>query len=126
MNTIYKSIGIELADAKIFENNFEINNLKNSLLLLPPSLNNKNYLKKFKKVQTGFASGWMSIRALKKRSGFDKGFTISDHADWNGLIKTIKESKATRVFLNHGDGESLAKFLIEKENLNIKKLDKVK
>tara|TARA_Y100001933_G_scaffold154439_1_gene152747 strand:+ start:909 stop:1898 length:990 start_codon:yes stop_codon:yes gene_type:complete len=126
MNTIYKKLGIELAEAKIFDNDLEINNLENSLLLLPPLLNNKNFLKKFKNVQTSFASGWMSIKALKRRSGFDKGFTISDHADWNGLIKTIKESEAKRVFLNHGDGESLANFLRDKENLNIKQLNKVK
>ena len=126
MNMIYKSLGIELAETTIFDNDLEINSLKNSLLLLPPSLNNRNFLKKFKRVQTGFASGWMSIRALKKRSGFDKGFIISDHADWNGLIKTIKESKAKRVFLNHGDGESLANFLREKEGLNIKQLKELK
>ena len=126
MNGIYKSLGIELAETKVYDKNLEINNPKNSLLLLPPSLNNKNFLKKFKMVQTGFASGWMSIRALKKRSGFDKGFIISDHADWNGLIKTIKESKAERVFLNHGDGESLANFLRDKEALNIKQLKEVK
>jgi len=126
MNTVYKTLGIELADSNIFDNDIVTNNLTNSLLLLPPSLNNKNFLKKFKKVQTGFASGWMSIRALKKRSGFDKGFTISDHADWNGLIKTIKESEAKSIFLNHGDGESLANFLREKEDLNIKQLKEVK
>ena len=126
MNIIYEKLGIELVETMIFDNDLEINNLKDSLLLLPPSLNNKNYLKKFKRLQTGFASGWMSIRALKKRSGFDKGFTISDHADWNGLIKTIKESEAKRVFLNHGEGESLANFLRDKEGLNIKKLNEVK
>ena len=126
MNIIYKRLGIELTESKIFDNDLEINNLKNSLLLLPPSLNNKNFLKKFKSYQTGFASGWMSIRAFKKRSGFDKGFTISDHADWNGLIKTIKESEAKRVFLNHGDGESLANFLRDKEGLDIKQLNEVK
>ncbi len=126
INMIYKKLGIELIETKNFDNNIEINNLKNSLLLLPPSLNNKNFLKKFKKMQTGFASGWMSIRALKKRSGFDKGFTISDHADWNGLIKTIKESEAKSIFLNHGDGESLAKYLRENEDINIKPLNEVK
>ena len=125
MNTIYKKLGIELAEAKIFDNDLEINSLKNSLLLLPPLLNNKNFLKKFKNVQTSFASGWMSIKALKRRSGFDKGFTISDHADWNGLIKTIKESEAKKVFLNHGDGESLANFLRDKEGLDIKQLNEV-
>jgi len=126
MNIIYENLGIELSKTKVFDNEIDINNLKNTLLLMPPSLNNKNFLKKFKKVQTSFASGWMSIRALKKRSGFDKGFSISDHADWNGLIKTIKESEAKRVFLNHGDGESLANFLREKENLNINQLNEVK
>ena len=126
INEIYKSLEIELAETKVYDKDLEINNLKNSLLLLPPSLKNKNFLKKFKRVQTGFASGWMSIRALKKRSGFDKGFIISDHADWNGLIKTIKESKAKRVFLNHGDGESLANFLRDKEDINIKQLKEVK
>jgi len=125
MNTIYRNLGIDLVETKIFDNNLEVNNLKNSLILLPPSLNNKNFLKKFKRVQTSFASGWMSIRALKKRSGFDKGFAISDHADWNGLIKTIRESKAKRVFLNHGDGESLANYLRNKKNLNINQLNEV-
>ena len=126
MNLIYKTLGIELTETKQYDIDLEINNLKNSLLLLPPSLNNKNFLRKFKNVRTGFASGWMSIRALKKRSGFDKGFTISDHADWNGLINTIKESKAKRVFLNHGDGEPLAKFLRDKEGLDIKQLNETK
>ena len=128
MNKVYKSLGIELAEAKKYDHDIDlkINNLKNSLLILPPSLNNKKFLRKFKNVRTGFASGWMSIRALKKRSGFDKGFTISDHADWNGLIKTIKESEAKRVFLNHGDGESLANFLRDKEGLDIKQLNEVK
>tara|TARA_Y100001978_G_scaffold9018_1_gene7520 strand:+ start:1096 stop:1938 length:843 start_codon:yes stop_codon:yes gene_type:complete len=75
MNIIYKSLGIKLVETKTFHNDLEINNLKNCLLLLPPSLNNKNFLKKFKNVQTSFASGWMSIRALKKRSGFDNGIS---------------------------------------------------
>ena len=126
MNIIYKKLGIELEEAKLFNNDIEINNIKNSLLLLPPSLNNRNFLKKFNRVQTGFASGWMSIRALKKRSGYDKGFTISDHADWKGLIKTIRESEAKRVFLNHGEGEYLANFLRDKEDLNIQQLNEVK
>ena len=126
MNMIYQKLGIELTEAKIFDNELQINNFKNSLLLLPPSLNNKNFLKQFKNVKTSFASGWMSIRAFKKRSGFDKGFPISDHADWNGLIKTIKESEAKTIFLNHGDGESLSNFLREKDDLNIKHLNRVK
>ena len=119
INKVYRNLGINIDEVNIFDKAVNFNELKNSLLLLPPSLNNKKFLKRFKKVQTGFASGWMSIRALRKRSGYDKGFPISDHADWNGLIKTIRESKAQRIFLNHGDGEYLAKYLSDKYNLNI-------
>ena len=126
MIKVYKKLGIELPETKIIDKDLETNNLRNSLLLLPPSLNKNDFLRKFKSVETGFASGWMSIRALKKRSGFDKGFIISDHADWNGLIKTIKESEAKKVFLNHGDGESLANYLNFKEGIDIKPLNQEK
>ena len=126
MNKVYKELGIELPETKIIDKDLETNNLRNSLLLLPPSLNKNDFLRKFKSVETGFASGWMSIRALKKRSGFDKGFIISDHADWNGLIKTIKESEAKKVFLNHGDGESLANYLNCKEGIDVKPLNQEK
>ena len=121
INEIYKNLGINLLEIKPFENNSN-HLLHNDLILLPPSLNNEKFLKQFKKVQTGFASGWMSIRALRKRSGFDKGFAISDHADWNGLVKTILESKAQTVFLNHGDGESLAKYIRNKHKIEINSL----
>ena len=122
INSIYRRIGINIIDTKIFEKNSKNESKEGSLFLLPPSLNNKRFLKRFDKYQTAFASGWMSIRALRKRSGFDKGFILSDHADWNALVKTIKESKATKVFLNHGDGENLAKFLNETENIDIEEL----
>ena len=68
----------------------------------------------------------MLIRALKNRSGYDKGFAISDHSDWNGLIKTIKNSQAKKVFLDHGDGESLAKYLSIEENIEIESFKTMK
>ena len=61
----------------------------------------------------------MSIRALRKRSGYDKGFAISDHADWDGIIEVVKRSKANNVFFHHGDSEALSKYLVEKESINV-------
>ena len=61
----------------------------------------------------------MSIRALRKRSGYDKGFAISDHADWEGILELVKKSEAKNVFFHHGDGESISKYLIEKESINV-------
>jgi len=78
-----------------------------------------SYLKNFKNIQTAFASGWMSIRALRKRSGYDKGFAISDHADWDGILEVVKKSEAKNIFFHHGDSEALSKYLAEKESINV-------
>ena len=61
----------------------------------------------------------MTIRALRKRSGYDKGFAISDHADWEGILKTVKESGAKNVFFHHGDSEALNRYIKEKYSINV-------
>ena len=122
INKIYRKLGVDILETNILDKDSNINNSENNLILLPPSLNKSIFLRKFKNFETGFASGWMSIRALRKRSGYDKGFAISDHADWDGLIKTIKDSKASRILLNHGDGSNLAKYLKTVEHINIESL----
>ena len=67
-------------------------------------------LKNFIPYSTGFCSGW----TLNSKRDFDKGFTISDHADWNDLIKTIEQTKAKKVIIVHGNGPMLRKYLNEK------------
>ena len=119
INDIYIDQGINLEDVVKINPGIKLKDYQGSLLLMPPSQNKFNLLKRFGDYQTAFASGWMLIRALKNRSGYDKGFVISDHADWNGLIKTIKNSQAKKVYLDHGDGESLAKYLSIQENIEI-------
>ena len=123
MNNCYKKLGINIVNTTQLDKTQNIDEFKGSLLLLPPALNNSSYLKKFKYIQTGFASGWMLIRALKKRSGYDKGFAISDHADWEGILKTVKESEAKNVFFHHGDSEALNRYLNEKNSINVLNFD---
>ena len=119
MNSCYKSLGVDIMNTEKLKNRNHIEELKGKLILVPPALNKKSYLKNFKDIQTSFASGWMSIRALRKRSGYDKGFTISDHADWEDILKTIKDSEAKNVFFYHGDSEVLTKYLTEKNTVNV-------
>ena len=119
INNCYKKLGISIINTTKIEDKNKIDELKGSLILLPPSLSKDSYLKNFKNIQTAFASGWMSIRALRKRSGYDKGFVISDHADWDGILDVVKKSEAKNVFFHHGDSEALSKFLVEKESINV-------
>jgi putative mRNA 3-end processing factor len=119
MNDCYRQLGICIKDTIKIENKKKIDQLKGNLILLPPSLSKGSYLKNLKNIQTAFASGWMSIRALRNRSGYDKGFAISDHADWNGILEVVKKSEAKNVFFHHGDSEVLSKYLSEKESINV-------
>ncbi len=119
INNCYKQLGIDIKETIKIENKNEIDKHKGNLVLLPPSLIKGTYLKNLKNIQTAFASGWMSIRALRKRSGYDKGFVISDHADWDGILEVVKKSEAKNIFFHHGDSESISKYLIEKESINV-------
>ena len=51
---------------------------------------------------TAFASGWMTLRGVRRRRAADRGFIVSDHADWDGLNAAIKATGATKIFATHG------------------------
>jgi putative mRNA 3-end processing factor len=55
----------------------------------------------------------MSIRGAKRRRNLDQGFILSDHADWDGLLQVIKGTGAEEIFLTHGNGDALARYLQE-------------
>ena len=79
--------------------------------MAPPSALSSPWIKKFGKISTGYASGWMAIRGIKRRRAADKGFVISDHADWAGLNWAIRETEAERIFVTHGYTESFSRWL---------------
>jgi putative mRNA 3-end processing factor len=58
-----------------------------------------------------FASGTMRVRGLKRQRNVDRGFVLSDHADWPALLQTVREVGASRVLTTHGYPEALARYL---------------
>ncbi len=46
-------------------------------------------MKRFGDYSDAFASGWMQLRGARRRRGVDRGFVLSDHADWPGLMSAI-------------------------------------
>jgi putative mRNA 3-end processing factor len=73
-----------------------------AMVLAPPSADGSPWLKKFAPLSEGVASGWMAIRGTRRRKSVDRGFVMSDHADWNGLHWAIKETGAEKVWVTHG------------------------
>ena len=69
---------------------------------------------RFKHGVSGRASGWMRIRGRRRRLALDRGFVLSDHADWPALLRTIFETAAEKVLVTHGSSEVLARYLNER------------
>ena len=91
--------------------------LAGRLVLAPPSAHRSSWMRRFPAPQTAFASGWMAVRGARRRKGYERGFVLSDHADWQGLIRTVKESGAQRVYVTHGQNDVLARYLNEVEGI---------
>jgi putative mRNA 3-end processing factor len=88
--------------------------LAGALVLAPPSARNTPWMRRFAHGQVALASGWMRVRGPRRRQSLDRGFAISDHADWPALLRTIEETGARRVLVSHGYAEELARFLRER------------
>jgi putative mRNA 3-end processing factor len=71
-------------------------------------------MRRFGRHQLGFASGWMQLRGNRRRRNVDRGFVISDHADWPALLQTIEQTGAQPVIATHGNTDALIPFLRER------------
>ncbi|TVR77495.1 MAG: ligase-associated DNA damage response exonuclease [Chitinophagaceae bacterium] len=87
---------------------------KAALIIAPPAVNESNWLNKLKPFETAMASGWMTFNGAKRRISVDRGFVISDHADWKGLNYAVESTAAEKVFLTHGYSSIFAKWLRDK------------
>ncbi|UOF00535.1 ligase-associated DNA damage response exonuclease [Bdellovibrio reynosensis] len=113
LNEIYRKAGVELLNTKSVMDQPKGYNFKGDLIIAPPSAHRSPWMKRFKEPQTAFASGWMQVRGTRRRKGYEKGFVLSDHADWNELNQTIQETGAEDIYLTHGRTDVLSRFLEE-------------
>ena len=67
----------------------------------------------------------MAVRGARRRRGYERGFVLSDHADWQSLMLTIKQSEAKKIYVTHGQDDVVARYLSEKEGLDAFPLDKL-
>ena len=92
-------------------------------MIAPPSANGTPWVRKFGEISTAFASGWMRLRGPRRRRNFDRGFVVSDHADWKGLLAAIEATGAERVLVTHGYVDTLVRFLREERGLDAAPLE---
>ncbi|MEM9294506.1 MAG: ligase-associated DNA damage response exonuclease [Planctomycetota bacterium] len=88
------------------------------LVIAPPSANGTTWVRKLRPMSSALASGWMAVRGRRRFRAVDRGFVISDHADWPGLLSTIERTGATRVGVTHGYREELVRYLREERGVD--------
>ncbi|MBX9694473.1 MAG: ligase-associated DNA damage response exonuclease [Cyanobacteria bacterium] len=113
INEIYRASGVELPMTTRVSQLGKGTSLGGALVVAPQSVQRSGWLKRLGKHSTAFASGWMRIRGIRRRSALDRGFVLSDHADWPGLLDTINATGAEQILVTHGYSDVLVRYLRE-------------
>ena len=114
LNRAYRAAGVELPPTQMVVDVKDKADLKRALVICPPSAAASPWMRRFgADAQTAFASGWMQLRGARRRGGYDRGFVLSDHADWPGLLGAIGATGAQRIIVTHGSVPVMVRYLTE-------------
>ncbi|MEP3055555.1 ligase-associated DNA damage response exonuclease [Ascidiaceihabitans sp.] len=112
-NEILRGQGIRLPDTIRTDASLDPKAHPGALVLTVPSALGSAWARKFGPQQTAFASGWMAMRGVRRRRSGDRGFVISDHADWDGLLSAIQQTGAENIYVTHGYTDIFTRHLNE-------------
>lgn len=112
-NAVLRNQGLALPSTVAASADLVVEKHQGALVLAPPSALGSAWARKFGPQETAFASGWMALRGIRRRRAGDRGFVISDHADWFGLLTAIKETGAENIYVTHGYTDVFARYLNE-------------
>ena len=113
LTEIYRDEGVTLPKTQYAGSVRNKKEFAGSLIIAPPSAQGSTWLRRFGPHSTGFASGWMMVRGARRQRAVDRGFVLSDHADWPELLKAIKSTEAETVYVTHGFVPELVRYLDE-------------
>lgn len=112
-NRIYRESGLALPPTAYARSAPSKTDWTRALILAPPMAKTSPWLRRFGEFSTGLASGWMRIRGTRRRQSIDRGFVLSDHADWPALLAAVRASEAQTVWVTHGYRAPLARWFTE-------------
>lgn len=112
IHQLYQKHGVDLGKFKHYDRKELKQNPQNQVYMVPP-LTFNSYVNAVGVVKM-FASGWKNLQY-----GNDDTLFISDHADWNDILQTIKEVGSTQVWTIHGDGSKLKAYFSASLNVKI-------
>lgn len=110
-NAILRGQGVVLPDTILADADLDPKTYTGALVLSPPSALGSKWARRFGPQESAFASGWMALRGVRRRRAGDRGFVISDHADWAGLLWAIKKTEAENIYVTHGYTDIFTRYL---------------
>jgi putative mRNA 3-end processing factor len=113
LNRAYREAGVLLPPTTMVSEATPDTDYKKCLVIAPPSARGTPWLNRFEPYSDAFASGWMALRGAKKQQGVERGFVVSDHADWPSLISAVEATGASRVLVTHGSVPIMVRHLRE-------------
>lgn len=111
INEAYRAAGVALPPTLRLEQIARREALARALVIAPPAVLDSAWARSLGAASDAFASGWMQLRGARRRQGLDRGFALSDHADWPGLQRAIGATGASRVIVTHGYEAVLVRWL---------------
>ncbi len=110
-NAVLRNQGVALPETVHADAALDPKAYPGALVLSPPSALGSKWARRFGPQESAFASGWMALRGVRRRRAGDRGFVISDHADWSGLLWAIKETGAENIYVTHGYTDVFTRYL---------------
>ena len=111
LTQVYRESGVALPATAMVGEVTDKAALKTAMVIAPPSAAGSPWMKRFGNYSDAFASGWMLLRGARRRRGVDRGFVLSDHADWPGLMQAITATQAGRIIVTHGSIPVMVRWL---------------
>jgi putative mRNA 3-end processing factor len=109
----YRESGVKLPPTQYVGAIEGKHDFRGGLVLAVPSSHGTPWLRRFGRISTAMASGWMAVRGSRRRRSVDRGFVISDHVDWPSLLKAVELCDPETVWVTHGYAASVARYLVE-------------
>jgi putative mRNA 3-end processing factor len=96
--------------------------MRGKVVLAPPSTLADRWSRTLPDMLPIMASGWMQIRARARQRRAEMALIVSDHADWQDLIRTVEETQAKEVWITHGRTDAL-EYELKRRGIKAKALD---
>ena len=123
INKIYEENVGMLPVAKRIDATINRKDIKGAMIIAPPSAADTPWMRSMQPYKLGICSGWMQLRGTRRRRGADRGFVLSDHADWEQLNTAVSATGAQNVYVTHGYKSIYSRWLETNYGLNATEAD---